>query len=52
MCVDCRYTYGKGVNGIAYVRFGLINQEGKRTHLPGLENKTSVSSLYHLKALH
>ncbi|XP_070983135.1 complement C4-like [Oncorhynchus clarkii lewisi] len=40
--VSARYTYGKGVNGIVYVRFGLINQEGKRTHLPGLENKTSI----------
>ncbi|XP_045069703.1 complement C4-like [Coregonus clupeaformis] len=40
--VSARYTYGKGVNGIAYVRFGLIDGEGNRTHLPGLENKTSI----------
>ncbi|KAL0973115.1 hypothetical protein UPYG_G00199170 [Umbra pygmaea] len=40
--VIARYTYGKGVNGIAYVRFGLIDGEGNRTHLPGLENKTSI----------
>uniref|UniRef100_A0A674E6F7 Complement component 4 n=1 Tax=Salmo trutta TaxID=8032 RepID=A0A674E6F7_SALTR len=40
--VSARYTYGKGVSGIAYVRFGLINQGGKRIHLPGLENKTSI----------
>ncbi|XP_020358726.1 complement C4-B [Oncorhynchus kisutch] len=40
--VSVRYTYGKGVNGIAYVRFGLIDREGNRTHLPGLENKTSI----------
>ncbi|KAM9443290.1 complement C4-B-like [Salvelinus alpinus] len=40
--VSVRYTYGKGVNGIAYVRFGLIDREGKRIHLPGLENKTSI----------
>uniref|UniRef100_A0A4W5MXA3 Complement component 4 n=1 Tax=Hucho hucho TaxID=62062 RepID=A0A4W5MXA3_9TELE len=40
--VSARYTYGKGVNGIAYVRFGLIDGEGNRTHLPGLEIKTSI----------
>eukprot|EP00063_Salmo_salar_P043287 XP_014018122.1 PREDICTED: complement C4-B-like [Salmo salar] len=40
--VSARYTYGKGVNGIAYVRFGLIDREGNRIHLPGLENKTSI----------
>uniref|UniRef100_A0A8C8ENN3 Complement C4 gamma chain n=1 Tax=Oncorhynchus tshawytscha TaxID=74940 RepID=A0A8C8ENN3_ONCTS len=40
--VSVRYTYGKGVNGIAYVRFGLIDIEGNRIHLPGLENKTSI----------
>nr|XP_029528522.1 complement C4-B-like [Oncorhynchus nerka] len=40
--ISVRYTYGKGVNGIAYVRFGLIDIEGNRIHLPGLENKTSI----------
>uniref|UniRef100_A0A8C7U7L7 Complement component 4 n=1 Tax=Oncorhynchus mykiss TaxID=8022 RepID=A0A8C7U7L7_ONCMY len=43
--VSVRYTYGKGVNGIAYVRFGLIDREGKIIHLPGLENKTSVNGV-------
>ncbi|KAJ7995733.1 hypothetical protein DPEC_G00247650 [Dallia pectoralis] len=42
--ISARYTYGKGVNGIAYVRFGLINGEGKRTHLIGLENKTYIQN--------
>uniref|UniRef100_A0A3P8XMB4 Complement C4 gamma chain n=1 Tax=Esox lucius TaxID=8010 RepID=A0A3P8XMB4_ESOLU len=42
--VSARYTYGKGVNGIAYFRFGLIDVEGNRTHLIGLENKTYIKN--------
>uniref|UniRef100_A0A8C9T182 Complement component 4 n=1 Tax=Scleropages formosus TaxID=113540 RepID=A0A8C9T182_SCLFO len=38
--VSARYTYGKGLNGIAYVRFALMDEHGSKTHLPGLEMQT------------
>uniref|UniRef100_A0AAR2KNK1 Complement C4 gamma chain n=1 Tax=Pygocentrus nattereri TaxID=42514 RepID=A0AAR2KNK1_PYGNA len=40
--VSARYTYGKGVNGIAYVRFGLTDSKGERTYLTGIEKQTAV----------
>ncbi|KPP74224.1 complement C4-B-like [Scleropages formosus] len=40
--VSARYTYGKGLNGIAYVRFALMDEHGSKTHLPGLEMQTAV----------
>ncbi|XP_036420920.1 complement C4-B [Colossoma macropomum] len=40
--VSARYTYGKGVNGIAYVRFGLTDSKGERTYLPGIEEQIAV----------
>ncbi|XP_066517057.1 complement C4-B [Hoplias malabaricus] len=40
--ISARYTYGKGVSGVAYVRFGLINEQGERTYLPGIEKQVTV----------
>ncbi|XP_051534412.1 complement C4 [Myxocyprinus asiaticus] len=40
--ISARYTYGKGVNGIANIRFGLIDGKGKRTYLPGIEKQMAV----------
>ncbi|KAG9348450.1 hypothetical protein JZ751_002185 [Albula glossodonta] len=40
--VSARYTYGKGVNGIAYVRFGIIDDQGNKTFLLGLEKQTAI----------
>ncbi|KAJ8256443.1 hypothetical protein COCON_G00185950 [Conger conger] len=40
--VSARYTYGKGVNGIAYARFGIIDEQGNKTFLPGLEKQTAI----------
>lgn len=37
--ISARYTYGKSVDGIAYVRFGLVDHEGERTYLPGIEKQ-------------
>lgn len=37
-----RYIYGKPVQGVAYVRFGLLREDGKKTFLRGLENQTKV----------
>ncbi|XP_056127943.1 complement C4 [Rhinichthys klamathensis goyatoka] len=40
--ISARYTYGKGVNGIAYVRFGLIDGMGNKIYLPGTEQQIAV----------
>lgn len=40
--ISARYTYGKGVNGIAYVRFGLIDEMGNKIYLPGTEQQIAV----------
>ncbi|KAB5550613.1 hypothetical protein PHYPO_G00055780 [Pangasianodon hypophthalmus] len=40
--ISARYTYGKSVSGVAYVRFGLIDSNGERTYLPGTEKQISV----------
>lgn len=40
--IYARYTYGKGVNGLAYIRFGLLDDKGNRTYLPGTEKQTEV----------
>lgn len=37
-----RYIYGKPVQGVAYVRFGLLDERGDKTFLRGLENQTKV----------
>ncbi|KAK7171995.1 hypothetical protein R3I93_004325 [Phoxinus phoxinus] len=40
--ISARYTYGNGVNGIAYVRFGIINEMGNKIYLPGTEQQIAV----------
>ncbi|XP_073719211.1 complement C4 isoform X2 [Misgurnus anguillicaudatus] len=40
--ISARYTYGKGVSGLAYIRFGLLDGKGNRTYLPGTEKQTEV----------
>ncbi|KAK2880874.1 hypothetical protein Q8A67_018142 [Cirrhinus molitorella] len=42
--ISARYTYGKGVSGIAYIRFGLIDEEGTKTYLPGTEKQIDVTN--------
>lgn len=37
-----RYIYGKPVQGVAYVRFGLLGEDGEKTFLRGLESQTKV----------
>lgn len=37
-----RYIYGKPVQGVAYTRFALMDEDGKRTFLRGLETQTKV----------
>ncbi|KAG5269341.1 hypothetical protein AALO_G00200930 [Alosa alosa] len=40
--VSARYTYGKAVDGVAYIRFGIIDQKMNRIYLPGLEIQTPI----------
>uniref|UniRef100_A0A452FTH7 Anaphylatoxin-like domain-containing protein n=1 Tax=Capra hircus TaxID=9925 RepID=A0A452FTH7_CAPHI len=37
-----RYIYGKPVQGVAYVRFGLLGEDGEKTFLRGLESQTKL----------
>lgn len=39
-----RHSYGKGIQGVAYVRFGIIDENEKKVFLPGLEQQLSVST--------
>ncbi|XP_066117027.1 complement C4-A [Saccopteryx bilineata] len=40
--VQARYIYGKPVQGVAYVRFGLLDENGERTFLRGLESQAKL----------
>ncbi|XP_077017491.1 complement C4-B-like [Tamandua tetradactyla] len=40
--IQARYIYGKPVQGVAYVRFGLLDKDGKKTFLRGLENQAKL----------
>ncbi|XP_003789097.1 complement C4-A [Otolemur garnettii] len=40
--IQARYIYGKPVQGVAYVRFGLLGENGEKTFLRGLESQTKL----------
>lgn len=40
-----RHSYGKGIQGASYVRFGIIDGTKKKVFLPGLEQQLSVSTV-------
>nr|XP_014347018.1 PREDICTED: complement C4-like [Latimeria chalumnae] len=40
--VTAMHTYGEGVNGIAYLRFGVVDFSGTKMLLKGLEQQVSV----------
>ncbi|MGH0174901.1 UNVERIFIED_CONTAM: hypothetical protein FKN15_072669 [Acipenser sinensis] len=44
--ITAKYTYGKGVNGVAYVRFGIIDEQGNTIFLPGIEQQISATVSY------
>ncbi|MGH0133609.1 UNVERIFIED_CONTAM: hypothetical protein FKN15_053461 [Acipenser sinensis] len=44
--ITAKYTYGKGVNGVAYVRFGIIDEQGNTIFLPGIEQQISIQDGY------
>ncbi|XP_067416347.1 complement C4-A [Emydura macquarii macquarii] len=42
--LQVRFVYGKGVNGVAYLRFGVSNEAGDKTFLRGLEQQLTVNN--------
>ncbi|KAM9323882.1 complement C4-B-like [Gastrophryne carolinensis] len=40
--VEARYVYGESVDGVAYVRVGIIDQQGTKTLLQGLEQQVKM----------
>nr|XP_020024063.1 complement C4-A isoform X1 [Castor canadensis] len=40
--IQARYIYGKPVRGVAYVRFALLDEDGEKTFLRGLETQTKL----------
>ncbi|NXX73632.1 CO4 protein, partial [Urocolius indicus] len=42
--IEAKHTYGKGIQGAAYVRFGIIDENEKKVFLPGLEQQLSIQN--------
>nr|XP_003473791.2 complement C4-A [Cavia porcellus] len=40
--IEARYIYGKPVQGVAYVRFGLLDEDGTKNFLRGLETQLKL----------
>ncbi|XP_006896221.1 PREDICTED: complement C4-A isoform X1 [Elephantulus edwardii] len=40
--IQAKYVYGKPVQGVSYVRFGLLGEDGEKKFLRGLENQTKL----------
>ncbi|XP_056394318.1 complement C4-like [Hyla sarda] len=41
--VEARYVYGEDVNGVTYIRLGIIGQDGQKTLLQGLEQNVKLT---------
>ncbi|XP_052668935.1 complement C4-like [Harpia harpyja] len=42
--IEAKHSYGKGIQGAAYVRFGIIDEKEKKVFLPGLEQQLSIQN--------
>ncbi|NXC69865.1 CO3 protein, partial [Anhinga anhinga] len=42
--IEAKHSYGKGIQGAAYVRFGIIDENEKKVFLPGLEQEISIKN--------
>ncbi|XP_009941067.2 complement C4-A [Opisthocomus hoazin] len=42
--IEAKHSYGKGIQGIAYVRFGILDENEKKVFLPGLEQQLSIQN--------
>uniref|UniRef100_A0A4X2LWJ7 Anaphylatoxin-like domain-containing protein n=1 Tax=Vombatus ursinus TaxID=29139 RepID=A0A4X2LWJ7_VOMUR len=41
--VQAKYVYGKSVQGVAYIRFGVLDESGEKKFLRGLEKQSKLS---------
>ncbi|XP_044529852.1 complement C4-A isoform X2 [Gracilinanus agilis] len=41
--VQAKYVYGKSVQGVAYVRFGVLDENGEKKFLRGLEKQSKLA---------
>ncbi|KFP09902.1 Complement C4, partial [Egretta garzetta] len=42
--IEAKHSYGKGIQGAAYVRFGVIDENEKKVFVPGLEQQLSIQN--------
>ncbi|NXI92835.1 CO4 protein, partial [Psophia crepitans] len=42
--IEAKHSYGKGIQGVAYVRFGVIDENEKKVFLPGLEQQLPIQN--------
>ncbi|XP_068929376.1 complement C4-A-like [Petaurus breviceps papuanus] len=43
LTVQAKYIYGKSVQGVAYIRFGVLDESGEKKFLRGLEKQSKLS---------
>uniref|UniRef100_A0A803VFG6 C4a anaphylatoxin n=1 Tax=Ficedula albicollis TaxID=59894 RepID=A0A803VFG6_FICAL len=42
--IEAKHSYGKEIQGAAYVRFGIIDENGNKIFIPGLEQQLSIQN--------
>ncbi|NXG11395.1 CO4 protein, partial [Sakesphorus luctuosus] len=42
--IEAKHSYGKEIQGAAYVRFGIINENENKVFIPGLEQQLSIKN--------
>ncbi|NWW47979.1 CO4 protein, partial [Pedionomus torquatus] len=42
--IEAKHSYGKGVQGVVYVRFGIIDENEKKVFIPGLEQQLPIQN--------
>ncbi|NXV35995.1 CO4 protein, partial [Rissa tridactyla] len=42
--IEAKHSYGKGIQGVVYVRFGIIDENDKKVFIPGLEQQLPIQN--------
>ncbi|NXW36259.1 CO4B protein, partial [Phaetusa simplex] len=42
--IEAKHSYGKGIQGVVYVRFGIIDENEKKVFIPGLEQQLPIQN--------